>query len=100
MRRSTSSVAPAEICRDPLDCFLAAYDEYLAGTRLYEDLPPAFAVCPVTPRCEIIICAQCHPGTAALYDQARAVTAYFRVCAEIFGSSRTRPLPVIRDGDA
>ena len=62
--------AATDGCQDQLGCFLAAYDEYLAGTRLYEDLPPAFATCPTVPGCGITICSQCHPGIAALYDQA------------------------------
>lgn len=71
-------------CQDPLNCFLAAYDEYLAGTRLYEDLLPAFTTCPTTLNCGMTVCAQCHPGTAALYDQARVVSAYFRLRDDVY----------------
>jgi hypothetical protein len=70
-------------CQDSLGCFLAAYEEYLAGTRPYEDLPPAFARCPGAQGCGLLICEQCHPGTARLYTQGRAVSAYFRLCTEV-----------------
>ena len=65
--------------QDPISTFLTAYAEYLAGDRLYEDLPPPFAACPATPHCKMTICAQCHPGTASLYAQSRTVAVYFRL---------------------
>lgn len=71
------------LCQDPLGCFLAAYEEYLTGSRRYEDLPPAFASCPVAQGCGLLICEQCHPGTARLYTQGRAVSAYFRLCMDV-----------------
>lgn len=36
-------------CRDKLGCFLLAYEEYFAGKRRYEDLPPAISRCPGHP---------------------------------------------------